>query len=131
MRTGGAAVLALALMAGTCREDDNTGTSTSTAAANSDPRPASSSDQLVLACRGSDATPEDVQALWDRISVPSDTGVGTDLAPGVASVAVRGTGLGVELDATAAVSDRERVIELLAEAPVVAVLSGASADIRG
>jgi hypothetical protein len=133
MRAARVAVLAWGLLIAACGDDSDVSpsTTTTTTAPQSEARPASTSDDVVLACLGSEGTPEDVQALWDLVSVPSETGVGTDLATGVASVSLRGSGIAVEFEPGAGEVDRQRVLQLLEEPPVEAVLSGASVDICG
>jgi hypothetical protein len=128
MRAWWVATLGLALLVAGCGDDDGV-TSTTTTAEQPQPKAASPSDQVVLACLGSEGTPDDVQALWDRVSVPSDTGVGTDLAVGIAAVSARGNGIAVEFEVGAATADRERVLDVLDEPPVEAVLNGTSVQV--
>lgn len=93
---------------------DTTTTSTTTAEAS-----------VLLVCLGPDASSADVQTLLsERTSVPSDTGVGTDLVEGIIAVAVRTHGIVVELDPLITADRRDELIAMLEEEPVVSVDAG-------
>ena len=118
------------LFVGCSDEEGVSSANTLTAPPPSQPAAATPSDQVVIACLGPDHTSdEDLRDLWDRISVPSETGVGTDHLPGIAAVTTRGNGIAVVFDAGTTTADRERVLDSLDVAPVEAVLSGASVQV--
>lgn len=80
---------------------------------------------VLLVCLGPDASSADVQTLLsERTSVPSDTGVGTDLVVGIIAVAVRTHGIVVELDPLITADRRDELIAMLEAEPVVSVDAG-------
>lgn len=75
----------------------------------------------LLVCLDAAATADDRQALFDRVSIPSATGVGTDLVSGVISVEARPHGIAIELSPSMTTDQRDDLEGVLAKDPVVSV----------
>lgn len=75
----------------------------------------------VLACLSGDASDEEVTALFERLSVPHESGVGTGLLDGIAAVSARTRGVAVEFEPSTTSARRAEIVGVLKAPPVVAV----------
>lgn len=106
-------IAAAAVLTG-CGDDEQTRGTTTTSAAVEGPT-------TLLVCLEGDATDAEVRTLFDRASMPSSTGVGTDLLDGIAGVAARTRGIAVELDPQITPAHRDELVAIFGADPVSAV----------
>lgn len=76
----------------------------------------------LLLCLPSGSSPDDVQALFERTSVPSETGRGVDLLEGIQGVSARQQGIAVDLDHLITPERKAELLDILGMPPVVEVI---------
>jgi hypothetical protein len=79
----------------------------------------------VLACLSGEASDEQVTDLFERLSIPHESGTGTDLLPGIAGVAARSRGVAVQFEPSTPPARRAEIVVTLEEPPVVTVVDSA------